>query len=171
MPKQFASFNTFVSRQTLPVSSCDGLFTDQRRHGGNVHLRDDIAVVCSKHSQTRDLKYRRRSGLRERRAIRKRTARSLSTSHTSALHHCWTPQFSVSVRANHQHPRSPHHAKTAAQLFCVALGFRAQQHIKSALQRAFACSQHSTHTMLCSNACRAFLCVLCVLWLTAHAAA
>jgi hypothetical protein len=29
MQKQFASFNAFVSRQTLPVSSCDGLCTDQ----------------------------------------------------------------------------------------------------------------------------------------------
>lgn len=29
MPKQFASFNPFVSRQTLPYSSCDGLCTDQ----------------------------------------------------------------------------------------------------------------------------------------------
>jgi hypothetical protein len=29
MQKQFASFNTFVLRQTLPISSCDGLCTDQ----------------------------------------------------------------------------------------------------------------------------------------------
>ena len=29
MQKQFASFNTFVSRRTLPYSSCDGLCTDQ----------------------------------------------------------------------------------------------------------------------------------------------
>jgi hypothetical protein len=29
MQKQFASFNTFVSRQTLPISSCDGLCTEQ----------------------------------------------------------------------------------------------------------------------------------------------
>jgi hypothetical protein len=35
MQKQFASFNTFVLRQTLPISSCDGLCTDQ----------DDTAAV------------------------------------------------------------------------------------------------------------------------------
>jgi hypothetical protein len=29
MQKQFVSFNEFVSRQTLPYSSCDGLCTDQ----------------------------------------------------------------------------------------------------------------------------------------------
>jgi hypothetical protein len=29
MQKQIASFNPFVSRQTLPYSSCDGLCTDQ----------------------------------------------------------------------------------------------------------------------------------------------
>ena len=34
--------------------------------------------------------------------------------------------FSTSVRANHQHPRSPHHAKTAAQIFFAALVIRAQ---------------------------------------------
>jgi len=29
-----ASFNTFVLRQTLPYSSCDGLCTDQNDNGG-----------------------------------------------------------------------------------------------------------------------------------------
>ena len=48
----FASFNTFVSHQTHPYSSCDGLCTDQNDTAASVHLRDDIAVVCSKLSQT-----------------------------------------------------------------------------------------------------------------------
>jgi vacuolar-type H+-ATPase subunit B/Vma2 len=52
MQKQIASFNTFVSHQTLPISSCDGLCTDQNDTAASVHLRDDIAVVCSKLSQT-----------------------------------------------------------------------------------------------------------------------
>jgi vacuolar-type H+-ATPase subunit B/Vma2 len=47
MQKQIASFNTFVSRQTLPISSCDGLCTDQNDTAASVHLHDDIAVVCS----------------------------------------------------------------------------------------------------------------------------
>ena len=52
MQKQFASSNTFVLRQTLSISSCDGLCTDQNDTAASVHLRDDIAVVCSKLSQT-----------------------------------------------------------------------------------------------------------------------
>ena len=52
MPKQVASFNTFVSRQTLPCSSCDGLCTDQNDTAASVHLSGDIAVVCSKLSPT-----------------------------------------------------------------------------------------------------------------------
>ena len=52
MQKQFASFNTFVSRQTLSYSSCDGLCTDQNDTAVYVHLGDDIAVVCSKLSPT-----------------------------------------------------------------------------------------------------------------------
>ena len=137
MPKQFASFNTFVSRQTLPISSCDGLFTDQRRHGGNVHLSDDIAVVCSKHSQTSHLSNTKRRKLREPKAIRKRTARSLYTAHIHRSNFRMTTcLFNTSVRANHQHLRFPHHAKTTALFFCCSNGIsgtNTQQHLKSAL--------------------------------------
>jgi hypothetical protein len=55
MQKQFASFNTFVSRQTLSYSSCDGLCTDQYDTAAYVHPCDDIAVVCSKLSPTSHL--------------------------------------------------------------------------------------------------------------------
>lgn len=62
MQKQFASFNTFVSRQTLPYSSCDGLCTDQNDTAASVHLSGDIAVVCSKLSPTSHRKSPKRSG-------------------------------------------------------------------------------------------------------------
>ena len=73
MQKQFASFNPFVSRQTLSYSSCDGLCTDQNDTAADVHLCDDIAVVCSKLSPTSHLSIPKRSNLRELKAIRKRT--------------------------------------------------------------------------------------------------
>lgn len=147
MQKQIASFNTFVSRQTLPISSCDGLCTDQNDTAASVHLRDDIAVVCSKLSQTSHLKYRKRSGLRERQAIRKRTAFALNHLPTSfecvrciEIHRsnfCMTALlFNTTVRANHQVARSQHHAEITQQFFCSSkwdLGSNAQQHIKSAL--------------------------------------
>ena len=49
---QVASFNTFVSRRTHSHSSCDRLCTDQNDPAASVHLCGDIAVVCSKLSQT-----------------------------------------------------------------------------------------------------------------------
>ena len=73
MQKQFASFKPFVSRQTLPYSSCDGLCTDQNDTAASVHLSGDIAVVCSKLSPTSHLLSLKRSNLRELKAIRKRT--------------------------------------------------------------------------------------------------
>ena len=55
MQKQIASFNAFVSRQTLPCSSCDGLCTDQNDTATMFIHSGDIAVVCSKLSQTSHL--------------------------------------------------------------------------------------------------------------------
>lgn len=55
MQKQFASFNAYVSRQTLPCSSCDGLCTDQNDTATMFTLSGDIAVVCSKLSPTSHL--------------------------------------------------------------------------------------------------------------------
>lgn len=64
MQKQFASFNAFVSRQTLPCSSCDGLCTDQNDTAAYVHLSGDIAVVCSKLSPTSHLSNFKRNACR-----------------------------------------------------------------------------------------------------------
>lgn len=57
MQKQFASFNAYVSRQTLPCSSCDGLCTDQNDTATMFTLSGDIAVVCSKLSPTSHLSH------------------------------------------------------------------------------------------------------------------
>jgi hypothetical protein len=79
MQKQFASFNAFVSRQTLSYSSCDGLCTDQNDTAAYVHLCDDIAVVCSKLSPTSHLSILKRSNLRELQAKRMRTQFAVSS--------------------------------------------------------------------------------------------
>jgi hypothetical protein len=63
MPKQFASFNAFVSRQTLPISSCDGLCTDQNEAAAHVDLHSHIAVACSKLSQTSQFDRRRKNAM------------------------------------------------------------------------------------------------------------
>ena len=79
----------------------------------------------------------RRRKLREPKAIRKRTARSLYTARTHRSNESMTTcLFNTSVRANHQHLRSPHHAKTTALFFCCSNGIsgtNTQQHLKSAL--------------------------------------
>ena len=64
MQKQFASFNAFVSRQTLPCSSCDGLCTDQNDTATMFTLCGDIAVVCSKLSPTSHLSNLKRNACR-----------------------------------------------------------------------------------------------------------
>ena len=64
MQKQFASFNAFVSRQTLPCSSCDGLCTDQNDTATMFTLCGDIAVVCSKLSPTSHLSHLKRNTCR-----------------------------------------------------------------------------------------------------------
>ena len=64
MQKQFASFNAFVSRQTLPYSSCDGLCTDQNDTATMLILSGDIAVVCSKLSPTSHLSNLKRNACR-----------------------------------------------------------------------------------------------------------
>jgi hypothetical protein len=52
MLKQVVSFNAYVSLQTLSYSSCDGLCTDQNDTAAMFIFLGDIAVVCSKLSQT-----------------------------------------------------------------------------------------------------------------------
>lgn len=150
MQKQFASFNAFVSRQTLSYSSCDGLCTDQNDTAAYVHLCDDIAVVCSKLSQTSqyqtpNAKQVVLSNATERSDLSITTAqrtpvRSTPLFHLSAKHRSnesmTTLLFNTRVRANHQVVRSPLHAKTAAQIFCCSngnSGTNTQQHLKSAL--------------------------------------
>ncbi len=147
MPKQFASFNTFVSRQTLPISSCDGLCTDQNDTAASVHLRDDIAVVCSKLSQTSqyqtpNAKQVVLSNAMERSDLSITTAqrtpvRSTPLFHLSAKHRSnesmTTLLFNIRVRANHQVVRSRNHAEITQQIFCSSNGISGtdtQQHIK-----------------------------------------
>ena len=79
----------------------------------------------------------RRRKLRERRATRKRTARSLYTAHIHQSNFRMSRiLFITTLRANHQVVRFPLHAKTAAQIFCCSTGIsgtNTQQHLKSAL--------------------------------------
>jgi hypothetical protein len=134
MPKQFASFNTFVSRQTLPISSCDGLCTDQNDTAASVHLRDDIAVVCSKLSQTSqyqtpNAKQVVLSNATERSDLSITTAQRTQFAHyisNTLTQNIWqyfrmtTLLFIEPVRANHQVARSPHHAKNCSTGFAAA---------------------------------------------------
>jgi hypothetical protein len=150
MQKQFASSNTFVLRQTLSISSCDGLCTDQNDTAASVHLRDDIAVVCSKLSQTSqyqtpNAKQVVLSNATERSDLSITTAqrtpvRSTPLFHLSAKHRSnesmTTFLFNTRVRANHQVVRSRNHAEITQQIFCgsnLLSGTNTQQHLKSAL--------------------------------------
>jgi hypothetical protein len=150
MQKQIASFNTFVSRQTLPISSCDGLCTDQNDTAASVHLRDDIAVVCSKLSQTSQYQTPNAKQLVLSNAMERsdlsittaqRTQFALITSHT-LTQNIWqyfrmtTLLFIEPVRVNHQVIDFQHHAKNCSTYFCPSNGISGtdtQQHLKSAL--------------------------------------
>ena len=85
MPKQFASFNAFVSRQTLPYSSCDGLCTDQNDTAAMFILSGDIAVVCSKHFQTSHRKYMRSIGCRANASKRSDDCFAIAQANASSL--------------------------------------------------------------------------------------
>jgi len=68
MPEQFASFNPFVSRQTLPYSSCDGLLTNQRRHGGKCssswwHSRRLLKTFPNQSSKAEQQHRKKKSGV------------------------------------------------------------------------------------------------------------
>jgi hypothetical protein len=133
MQKQIASSNTFVLRQTLSISSCDGLCTDQNDTAASVHLRDDIAVVCSKLSQTSQYltsnakqvvpsNAMERSDLSITTAQRTQFAHYISHTYT---HNIWqyfrmtTYLFIGGVRANHQATEFQHHAENCSTDFLL----------------------------------------------------
>jgi hypothetical protein len=133
MQKQFASFNKFVSRQTLPISSCDGLCTDQNDTAASVHLRDDIAVVCSKLSQTSQYQTSNAKQLVPSNAM-ERSDLSITTAQRTQFAHyishtltqnIWqyfrmtTLLFIEPVRANHQVIDFQHHAENCSTDFLL----------------------------------------------------
>ena len=73
MLKQFVSFNTFVSHQTLPYSSCDGLCTDQNDTAANVHLAMTLPSFAQNFPKPVKSKHLMRSKWCERRAKHEQT--------------------------------------------------------------------------------------------------